>query len=421
MDDATCSNPLLTSSPHPLSSQTKTFANVFIAVVGAGVLGLPYTFMKTGWVAGSTMLFTISLLTYYCLMLLVYSRRRLEGNQACKIKSFGDLGYAVSGAPGRVVVDIMIVLSQAGFCASYLIFIANTLANMINHSDITVARIAGRRPITNFMGNLGIEPKTIYIWALFPFQLGLNSIKSLTHLAPLSIFADVVDIGAMGVVMVEDVQIYLEQSTTVYAFTTMSVFFYGVGVSIYAFEGIGMVLPLESEAANKDKFGMTLGLSMFLITLMYDLFGVLGYFAFGEDTRDIITMNLGSGLVTNTVQIGLCINLFFSFPIMMNPVHEVLERRFSAGEFSIWRRYTLVLGVVLVALFVPNFTDFLSLVGSSVCCILGLVLPAFFHLRAFKDDDLGMTWVVADVALIIIGIVFAISGTVSSLTEIISR
>ncbi|EEE61511.1 hypothetical protein OsJ_15803 [Oryza sativa Japonica Group] len=38
---------------HHLSSQPKTFANVFIAVVGSGVLGLPYTFSRTGWVAGS--------------------------------------------------------------------------------------------------------------------------------------------------------------------------------------------------------------------------------------------------------------------------------------------------------------------------------------------------------------------------------
>ena len=30
-----------------LSSQPKTFANVFIAVVGSGVLGLPYTFSRT--------------------------------------------------------------------------------------------------------------------------------------------------------------------------------------------------------------------------------------------------------------------------------------------------------------------------------------------------------------------------------------
>ncbi|KAK7848629.1 amino acid transporter avt3b [Quercus suber] len=39
--------PLLGHSPQALSSQAKTFANVFIAIVGAGVLGLPYSFKRT--------------------------------------------------------------------------------------------------------------------------------------------------------------------------------------------------------------------------------------------------------------------------------------------------------------------------------------------------------------------------------------
>ncbi|KAK1618729.1 hypothetical protein QYE76_024246 [Lolium multiflorum] len=44
----------------PLLSQPKTFANVFIAVVGSGVLGLPYTFSRTGWAAGSILLLAVA-------------------------------------------------------------------------------------------------------------------------------------------------------------------------------------------------------------------------------------------------------------------------------------------------------------------------------------------------------------------------
>ncbi|CDY52806.1 BnaCnng23450D [Brassica napus] len=43
---------------------------------------------------------------------------------------------------------------------------------------------------------------------------------------------------------------------------------------------------------------------------------------------DIITANLGAGLISTIVQLGLCINLFFTFPLMMNPVFEIVERRF---------------------------------------------------------------------------------------------
>ncbi|GER55217.1 amino acid transporter [Striga asiatica] len=398
--------------PHALSSQPKTFANVFIAIVGAGVLGLPYTFMRCGWLTSLATVSLVAALTYHCMMLLIRTRRRLEDSPSCafpKISSFGDLGFAVCGPAGRFAVDSMIVLSQAGFCIGYLIFIGNTLASLFisSSSGPSPARI------------LGFSAKTIYIWACFPFQLGLNSIPSLTLLAPLSIFADIVDLGAMGVVMVEDFIIFTKQIPIIEAFGTLSTFFYGLGVAIYSFEGIGMALPLESEMKNRSKFGKILALTMLFIAAMYGSFGLMGYLAFGENTKDIITANMGKGLLSTLVQLGLCINLFFTFPLMMNPVYEVFERRFWEGKYCLWMRWMLVLGVSLVALFVPNFADFLSLVGSSTCCMLGFVLPALFHYLTFKDEMSSKQGFV-DVGIIVMGAFLGISGTWYSLVEIFS-
>ncbi|XP_020592721.1 amino acid transporter ANTL3-like [Phalaenopsis equestris] len=380
-----------------LSSQPKTFANVFIAIVGAGVLGLPYAFKRTGWAAGTLMLFAVGALTYHCMMLLARTRRRLEGEIGfSKIASFGDLGLAVAGRAGRLAVDLMIVLSQASFCIGYLIFISNTLTHILPQKPNKLLSIA----------------------ALLPFQLALNSIRSLTLLAPLSIFADIVDIAAMVIVLGVDITTFAERRPDLISFGGPSVIFYGLGVAVYAFEGIGMVLPLESEAADKSKFGRTLGLSMAFISALYASFGAFGYAAFGDETSDIITTNLGHGVIPIAVQIGLCINLFFTLPIMMNPVYEVAERWACGKQFCIWLRWGLVLSVSLVTLLVPNFTDFLSLVGSSVCCILGFVLPAAFHLKVFGSE---MSWiaVVSDAAIIVIGVFFTVSGTYSTVMEIL--
>ncbi|XP_028776705.1 amino acid transporter AVT3C-like [Neltuma alba] len=396
--------PLLTKSP-PLSSNFKTFANIFIAIVGAGVLGLPYCFKRTGWVLGLLMLFTVAFLTYHCMMLLVYTRRRLESITGfSKINSFGDLGFAICGPIGRFSVDAMIVLSQAGFCVSYLIFISNTMAHLVSHNTPT-------SPI------LGLSPKVLFLWGCFPFQLGLNSIRTLTHLAPLSIFADVVDIAAKSIVMVEDVFVFMKNRHALEAFGSISVFFYGVGVAVYAFEGIGMILPLESEAKDKQNFGRILGLGMTVISLLFGAFGALGYFAFGNETKDIITTNLGPGLVSTLVQLGLSINLFFTFPLMMNPVYEVVERRLCDSRYCLWLRWLMVLGVSLVALLVPNFADFLSLVGSSVCVVLSFILPAMFYYLAFKNE-LGWRSKICNGAIVVFGCIVAISGTWSSLMEI---
>ncbi|EYU40480.1 hypothetical protein MIMGU_mgv1a006582mg [Erythranthe guttata] len=409
--------PLLSvnGKPHTLSSQPKTFANVFISIVGAGVLGLPYTFMRTGWLTSLLMISFVAALTFHGMMLLIHTRKKLEDSPLAafpKIASFGDLGFAVCGSIGRFAVDSMIVLSQAGFCVGYLIFIGNTLANLSTSSSSSAA--AASSP--NF---LGISAKSLYVWSCFPFQLGLNSIPSLTLLAPLSIFADIVDLGAMGVVMVQDAIIFTKQMPAVEAFGTLSTFFYGLGVAVYSFEGIGMALPLETEMKDKSKFGKILGLTMFFIASMYAAFGAMGYFAFGENTKDIITANMGKGLLSTVVQLGLCINLFFTLPLMMNPVYEVFERRFSNGRYCLWMRWMLVLGVSLVALFVPNFADFLSLVGSSTCCVLGFVFPALFHYLTFKEE---MSWrrASADISIVVLGVVLGVSGTWYSLIEIFS-
>lgn len=405
-------SPLL-ANHDSLSSTPKTFANVFIAIVGAGVLGLPYTFMRTGWVTGFVMIFAVSGLVYRGMMLLIETRRKLESPLSySKINSFGDLGFAVCGPIGRLTVDIMIIASQAGFCVGYLIFIGNTLANLFNSTPIE------SRHYLNATSHIwGLHAKTFYIWSCFPFQLGLNAIPTLTLLAPMSIFADIVDVGAMAVVMVEDVKVFMEHTTTVHAFGSFPMFCYGLGVALFSFEGIGMALPLESEAKDKKKFGSVLAWAMTFIAAMYGLFGLLGYFAFGENTRDIITANMGKGILSSLVQLGLCINLFFTFPLMMHPVYEVMERRYWEGRYCLWMRWVLIMVVSLVALFVPNFTDFLSLVGSSTCCILGLVLPSLFHYIAFKDE-MQRNESMWDLGMIVLGVILGVLGTWFSLIEI---
>jgi proton-coupled amino acid transporter len=389
-----------------LSSQPKTFANVFIAVVGSGVLGLPYTFSRTGWAAGSVLLLAVAALTYHCMMLLVACRRRLADEHP-KIASFGDLGAAVYGSAGRHTVDAMLVLSQASFCVGYLIFISNTLAHLYP--------IGG----SSSSSSLLLTAKALFIWIMLPFQLGLNSIKTLTLLAPLSIFADVVDLGAMGVVLGQDAATWLAEKPPVFAFGGPAEILYGLGVAVYAFEGIGMVLPLEAEAADKRKFGGTLGLSMAFIAVMYGLFGAMGYLAFGASTRDIITTNLGAGWLSVTVQLGLCINLFFTMPVMMNPVYEVAERLLYGKRYAWWLRWILVVFVGLMAMLVPNFADFLSLVGSSVCVLLGFVLPAAFHLKVL-GPEIGWPGLVSDVAIIGVGLALSLSGTWTSLAQMFS-
>lgn len=55
----------------------------------------------------------------------------------------------------------------------------------------------------------------------------------------------------------------------VQALTGFSAIPYGVGVAIYAFEGVSMILPLELAMEKKHRFGGVLAVAFLFIALIY--------------------------------------------------------------------------------------------------------------------------------------------------------
>ncbi|KAK8663184.1 hypothetical protein V6N13_025064 [Hibiscus sabdariffa] len=64
------------------------------------------------------------------------------------------------------------------------------------------------------------------------------------------------------------------------------------GMEVFCFEGFGMTLALEASMKERNTFPKVLGMAFRWITLVYVLFGIFGYMACGDETKDIITLNL---------------------------------------------------------------------------------------------------------------------------------
>lgn len=65
---------------------------------------------------------------------------------------------------------------------------------------------------------LGFTPNILFLYACFPFQLRLIFVRTLTHLASLGIFVDVVNLSTKGIVMVKDVFVFVKNKTNLKIF-----------------------------------------------------------------------------------------------------------------------------------------------------------------------------------------------------------
>lgn len=391
------------------ASRPQAFGNIIISVLGTGVLGLPYAFRVSGWAASAGAIFCAALLTYYCMMLVVRCREKSEELDQVNILTYGDLGGHTYGKLGRFAAETMLLISQCGGSVSYLVFVGQNLSSLFTGSS---------------------NRSSFFIFILVPVEIALAWVRTLSSLASFSIFADVCSILAMAIVIKDDYSSF-QGLDEVQTFTCWQALPFVVGVAVFCFEGFGMTLPLEASMREPQKFGKVLGLAFLFLTSLYVGFGFAGYVAYGNETQDIVTLNLPNDWSAVAVKVGLCISLLLSFPVMMHPIHEMFEIKLMKSSwfqkissvpwmemvlFKILRAVTVVI-LAILASSMPGFGVFVSLVGSTVCALLAFVFPALFHLRAFRGC-LHFSQKAIDLTILVCGIGFAIYGTYSTCVDV---
>lgn len=278
--------------------------------------------------------------------------------------------------------------------------------------------------LTQFM-----SPDGFIFAVLLPLQIALSFVRSLSSLSPFSIFADACNVLAMAIVIKEDIRLFDHPFADRSAFNGLWAIPFSFGVALFCFEGFSMTLALEASMAERKKFKWVLSQALVCIMFVYACFGVCGYLAYGEATKDIVTLNLPNSWSSSAVKIGLCIALAFTFPVMMHPIHEIIEARIRSSWCSQkflqnvggpnWlalhtSRIVVVIILAVVASYVPAFGAFISFVGSTVCALLAFVLPTAFHL-SIVGSSMSLWRHLLDYGFLLFGLVFAVHGTFTAL------
>ena len=193
------------------------------------------------------------------------------------------------------------ILSQLGFCCVYLVFVPTNLEQIIKY----------------YYPHTTLSVQILMCIILFPMIL-FCLIKNLKVLAPFSTIANSLMILSIAFIFYElffngsfkDVK----QLDMVAPFSKWPIYF---SSTIYAFEGISLVLPVHHEMRNKERFSSwngVLNTAMAIVSIMYFSVGFFGYLKYGQESDASVTLNLPPGdVLCQVIKVCFSIGIFISY------------------------------------------------------------------------------------------------------------
>jgi len=383
------------------ADQVKTFFTLLKAFIGTGIMFLPKAFKNGGMLFSSITMVTVSAITALCFELLLSCRKRHGGG------GYGDLGQIVVGSRFRTLILVSIALSQIGFVCAGLIFTADNLKSFFN-----AVTHGGRAPLsTNAL--IGIQ-----LVVLIPLAL----IRNISKLGPVALLADVFILIGITYIYWFDLSSMIDMGgfhPSIALFNPHD-FTMTVGSAIFTFEGIGLILPIQSSMRQPEHFSKLLYMVMFIITVIFTSVGVLCYGTFGDAVSvEVITNFPQSSKLVNAVQFLYSLAVLVGTPVQLFPAMRTLELkmfgRASGKQSSLtkWKknafRTVLVLfcGVV-AAVGASDLDKFVALIGSFACVPLVYIYPAYLHYKGVAERP----WTrVGDVGMMLLGLVAMVYTT----------
>ncbi|XP_034077617.1 proton-coupled amino acid transporter 1 isoform X2 [Gymnodraco acuticeps] len=200
------------------------------------------------------------------------------------------------------------------------------------------------------------------------------------------------------------------------------------GTAIFAFEGIGVVLPLENKMNRPQSFIPVLYLGMGIVTFLYVTLGTIGYLCFGDTIGGSITLNLPNCWTYQGVKLLYSFGIFITFALQFYVPAEILIPPVLARVSVRWERpvdmllrTVLVLFTCALAILIPELDLVISLVGSVSSSFLALIFPPILQIITFHTEGLSPLVTIKNAAISLIGLIGFITGTYIAIEKIIER
>ncbi|KAF3976634.1 hypothetical protein CMV_000176 [Castanea mollissima] len=394
------------------------FHNV-TAMVGAGVLGLPYAMSQLGWGPGVAVMVLSWIITLYTLWQMVELHEIVPGKRFDRYHELGQ--HAFGEKLGLWVVVPQQLMVEIGVNIVYMITGGKSLKKI---HDISCP---GCKSI-----------KTTYFIMIFAsVQFVLSHLPSFNSITGVSFAAAAMSLSYSTIAWVAsankgvqpDVQYGPRASTT-----TGSVFnfFSALGDVAFAYAGHNVALEIQAtipstpEKPSKKPMWKGVIMAYTVVALCYFPVSMVGYRVFGKDVEDNILISLEKPKwLIATANMFVVIHVIGSYQIFAMPVFDMIEAFFIVKmnfKPTKFLRFLIRNGYVALTMFLaitfPFFGGLLSFFGGFAFAPTTYYLPCIMWLAICKPKRFSLSWF-TNWFCIIVGVTLMILAPIGALRQIV--
>ncbi|KAI8984355.1 transmembrane amino acid transporter protein-domain-containing protein [Mycotypha africana] len=383
--------------------------SVTCVVAGTGTLGLPAAFATGGWLGILIMILGYIVACYSGIVLI----RCLYYKPGYRLHDYKSIGRAAFGTFGYVAASFFHFLNLFGCPALYLVLAAGNMNYLLRDTS----------------GALNTWQWTIIVGVIVLIPLLVcKTMKELTISSA---------IGAactMIAVFIITVQGPIDRKHAVEPVINDGVIWTGFPSALATISfsyGGNNTYPHVEHALRKRgywKYAVIAGLS--ICTCLYFLTAIPGYYSYGRDTQSPVYNSLRNetarmiSVIVMTVHVLLAIPIFSaSFSLEFEQWTKVSDERL--GKIKAWFARALIrIGnmtvLVILAIFIPYFHDFMGLIGALCTCTLVFLLPVIFYLRLTGVRNKPWYELAFCAFTIFLGIIGCVFGTIDAIRALVA-
>ncbi|XP_035879269.1 putative sodium-coupled neutral amino acid transporter 11 isoform X4 [Phyllostomus discolor] len=250
--------------------QSAAVFNVVNSIIGSGIIGLPYSMKQAGFPLGILLLFWVSYVTDFSLVLLI------KGGALSGTDTYQSLVNKTFGFPGYLLLSVLQFLYPFIAMISYNIITGDTLSKVFQ-------RIPGVDP-----ENLLIGRHFIIVFSTVVFTLPLSLYRDIAKLGKISLISTVLTTLILGIVTARVISLgpYIPKSEDAWVFAKPNAI-QAVGVMSFAFicHHNCFLVYGSLEEPTVAKWSRIIHLSTLVSVFICILFATCGYVTFTGFTQ----------------------------------------------------------------------------------------------------------------------------------------